>query len=125
MVLCATANASSIRTVSIKFRRRAKRLGDVESFPRADDIEPLRVGFMQKINHDRSNGDSSMTLAEFVDCSYLPWIEAERRASTSKGYRELGRITYPHASVNCGVREVRTVHVSRMLRAIAAENDLA
>src|SRR6266853_1233802 len=110
---------------SIKFRRRAKRLGDVESFPRADDIEPLRVGFMQKINHDRSNGDSSMTLAEFVDCSYLPWIEAERRASTSKGYRELWE---NHISARIGelrVREVRTVHVSRMLRAIAAENDLA
>jgi integrase len=110
---------------SIKFRRRAKRLGDVESFPRADDIEPLRVGFMQKINHDRSNGDSSMTLAEFVDCSYLPWIEAERRASTSKGYRELWE---NHISARIGelrVREVRTVHVSRMLRAIAAEYDLA
>jgi len=110
---------------SIKFRRRAKRLGDVESFPRADDIEPLRVGFMQKINHDRSNGDSSMTLAEFVDCSYLPWIEAERRASTSKGYRELWE---NHISARIGelrVREVRTVHVSRMLRAIADENDLS
>jgi len=94
----------------------------VGSFPRADDIEPLRVGFMQKINHDRSNGDSSKTLAEFVDCSCLPWIEAERRASISKGYRE------NHISARLGelrVREVRTVHVSRMLRAIAAEYDLA
>ena len=110
---------------SIKFRRQAKRLGDVGSFPRADDIEPLRVSFMQKINHDRSNGDSSMTLAEFVDYSYLPWVESERRASTSKGYRELWE---NHMSARIGelrVREVRTVHVSRMLRAIAAEHDLA
>jgi integrase len=110
---------------SIKFRRQAKRLGDVGSFPRADDIEPLRVSFMQKINHDRSNGDSSMTLAEFVDYSYLPWVEAERRASTSKGYREIWE---NHMSARIGelrVREVRTVHVGRMLRAIAAEHDLA
>jgi integrase len=110
---------------SIKFSRQAKRLGDVDSFPRADDIEPLRISFMQKINHDRSNGDSSMTLDEFVDCSYLPWVESERRASTSKGYRELWE---NHMSARIGelrVREVRTVHVSHMLRAIAAEHDLA
>jgi hypothetical protein len=55
---------------SIKFRRRAKRLGSVESFPSADDVEPLRVEFMQKINHDRCDPDSSMTLAEFVDRCY-------------------------------------------------------
>jgi hypothetical protein len=61
----------------------------VDSFPRADDIEPPRISFMQRINHDCSKGDSSMTLHEFVDCSYLPWVESERRASTSKGYWEL------------------------------------
>jgi hypothetical protein len=108
---------------SVKFRRQTKRLGDVESFPRAADIEPLRVSFMQRINHDCSNGDSGMTLDEFVDCSYLPWVESERRASTSKGYRELWK---NHMAVRIGrlrVREVRTVDVSRMLRAIAAEND--
>jgi len=110
---------------SIKFRRRAKRLGSVESFPSADDVEPLRVEFMQKINHDRYDPDSSMTLAEFVDRCYLPWAEAERRASTSKGRWEIWE---NHISARIGmlrVRDVRTVHVSRMLRAIAAENDLA
>jgi integrase len=108
---------------SVKFRRQTKRLGDVESFPRAADVEPLRVSFMQRINHDSSNGDSSMTLSEFVDCSYLPWVESERRPSTSKGYRELWE---NHMAARIGkmrVREVRTVDVGRMLRTIAAEND--
>src|ERR1700730_5700775 len=110
---------------STNFRRRAKRLGSVDRFPRSDDIEPLRVSFMQRINHDRSNGGSCMTLDEFVDCSYLPWVESERRASTSKGYREIWE---NHISARLGelrVRDVRTVHVGRMLRAIAAEHDLA
>jgi hypothetical protein len=91
---------------SIKLRRRAKRLGSVESFPRADDVEPLRVEFMQNINHDRYDPDSSMTLAEFVDRCYLPWAEAERRASTSKGL--LGDLEESHVRTNywCGgVRE--------------------
>ena len=110
---------------SIKLRRRAKRLGSLESFPSAAHVEPLRVNFMQRINHDRCDPDSSMTLAEFVDRCYLPWAEAERRASTSKGYQEIWE---NHMSPRIGmlrVRDVRTVHVSRMLRAIAAENDLA
>ena len=110
---------------STSFRRRAKRLGSVDRFPRSDDVEPLRVSFMQRINHDRCDPDSSATLAEFIDRSYLPWAEQERRASTSKGYREIWE---NHISPRLGalrVREVRTVDVSRMLRAIAAEHDLA
>jgi integrase len=110
---------------STRISRRSKRLGSVESFPRSADVEPLRVSFMQKINHDRSNGGCCMTLDEFVDCSYLPWVESERRASTSKGYREIWE---NHMSARIGslrVRDVRTVHVGRMLRAIAAEHDLA
>ena len=66
-----------------------------------------------------------MTLAEFVERCYLPWVEAERRASTSKGYREIWE---NHMSARIGklrVRDVRTVHVGRMLRAIAADHDLA
>jgi hypothetical protein len=85
---------------SIKFRRRAKRLGNVGSFPRAHDIEPLRVSFMQRVNRDYANGDPGMTLREFVDGSYLPWVESERRASTSKGYREIWKNHMSHASAN-------------------------
>jgi len=108
-----------------KIRRRSKRLGSLESFPSAVDVEPLRIRFMQRINHGRSGPDSGMTLAEFVDSCYLPWTEAERRASTSKGYREIWE---NHISARIGklrVREVRTCDVSRMLRSIAAEHDLA
>jgi len=109
----------------MRIHRRSKRLGGLESFPSAADVEPLRIRFMQRINQGRSDPDSGMTLAEFVDSCYLPWVEAERRASTSKGYREIWE---NHMSARIGklrVREVRTCDVSRMLRSIAAEHDLA
>jgi len=54
----------------------------------------------------------------------LPWLQTERRASTYKGYREIWE---NHLSKRVGeirLREFRTVHASRMLRAIAAECDL-
>ncbi|HZQ69277.1 MAG TPA: hypothetical protein VFA68_12220, partial [Terriglobales bacterium] len=88
----------------MRIHRRSKRLGGLESFPSAADVEPLRIRFMQRINQGRSDPDSGMTLAEFVDSCYLPWVEAERRASTSKGYREIWE---NHMSARIGKLRVR------------------
>ena len=54
----------------------------------------------------------------------MPWTKEERRASTSKGHHE---IWINHIRDHVGelhLREFRTVDASRMLRAIANENDL-
>jgi hypothetical protein len=74
---------------SIKLQRKSKRLGSVEEFPTKSDIEPLRTAFMHKTNAAQSNPESSMTLTDLVETVYLPWVEAERRASTYKGCREI------------------------------------
>lgn len=109
---------------SIKLQRRTKRLGSVEEFPTKSDIEPLRAAFMQKVNAGHFSPESSMTLSDFVETVYLPWVKAERRASTYKGYKE---ILENHILKRVGqirLREFRTVHASKMLRAIAVECDL-
>ena len=67
---------------------------------------------------------SSMTLSEFVETVYLPWAEAERRASTYKGYKEIWENHLLKRIGHVRLREFRTVHASRMLRAIAGECDL-
>jgi integrase len=67
---------------------------------------------------------SRITLTAFVEGAYLPWTKEERRASTSKGHHE---IWINHIRDHVGelhLREFRTVDASRMLRAIAKENDL-
>ena len=54
----------------------------------------------------------------------MPWTKEERRASTSKGHHE---VWFNHLRDRVGefrLREFRTVDASRMLRAIAKENDL-
>ena len=79
---------------------------------------------MQKINTGQFTPDSSMTLKDFVELSYLPWAKAEHRASTYKGYREIWENQIRDRIGNMYLREIRTVHVSRMLRVIAAEKDL-
>ncbi len=109
---------------SIKNERRSKRLGSMQDYPTKSEIEPVRIAFMQKVNSGQVIADECMTLLEFVEAVYLPWAQTELRASTHKGYREIWE---NHMSGRVGeirVREFRTVHASRMLRAIAGEHNL-
>lgn len=108
---------------STKLRQKVKMLGSLEHFPRESDIVPLKTEFMLRLNAGKFTPESSMTLSEFVEKIYLPYVE-ELRASTKKGYRE---IWTNHISKRVGsirMREFRTVDASRMLKAIADENDL-
>ena len=65
-----------------------------------------------------------MTLTEFVDKLYLPFLE-EKRASTRKGYEEIWTNHIRDRVGAIKMRNFRTVNANRMLRAIADENDLS
>ena len=109
---------------SVKLQRRTRRLGSVDEFPTKSDVEMLRTAFMQKVNAGQFSPDSSMMLSQFVESAYLPWVEAERRASTNKGYREIWENHIRERIGQIRLREFRTVHASKMLRTIADECDL-
>src|SRR5215472_1163682 len=108
---------------SIKLKQRAKMLGRIGDYPRESDIMPLKIEFMRRLNAGKFTPDSSMNLSEFVEKSYLPYIE-ELRASTKKGYREIWNNHIRDRVGQIRLREFRTVHASKMLRAIAEEHDL-
>lgn len=78
---------------SIKLKQRARKLGNVSDYRRESDIKPLYTNFMQRLNAGKFTPESNLTLKEFVENIYLPFIEKERRASTKKGYGKSGRIT--------------------------------
>jgi integrase len=65
-----------------------------------------------------------MTLTEFVEKIYLPYLQ-EKRASTKKGYEEIWNNHISDRVRNIQLRNFRTVNASRMLRAVADENDLS
>jgi integrase len=109
---------------SIKLKQRAKMLGRVADYPRESDIMPLKAEFMQRLNAGKFTPESSMELREFVERVYLPYIE-ELRASTKKGYQEIWKNHIFDRVGHIRLREFRTVHASRMLRAIAEEQDLS
>ena len=66
----------------------------------------------------------SMTLQDFFERIYVPYIQ-EKRASTRKGYEEIWRNHIRDRVGHIHLREFRTVHASKMLKAIAADNDLS
>ena len=66
-----------------------KHLGRSKDFRNISDVELCRASFMQTINRDQLSANSRITLTSFVEGVYLPWTKEERRASTSKGHREI------------------------------------
>jgi integrase len=109
---------------SIKLQQKAQRLGSVKNYPHKSQIMPVLTEYMQRANAGKFMPESSMTLKEFVDKIYLVYI-IEKRASTKKGYSEIWTNHICDRVGHIQLREFRTVHASRMLRAIADENDLS
>jgi len=109
---------------SRSLKRVSKYLGRSNDFSNIFEVEQCRQSFMQTVNRDRLSANSRITLTAFVEGAYLPWAKEERRASTSKGHREIW-INYLRDHVGeLRLREFRTVDASRMLRAVAKERDL-
>jgi integrase len=100
-------------------------LGTLKDYPRESNIKPLLAEFMQRLNAGKFTPEASMTLREFVENIYLLFVEDEMRASTDKGYREIWKNHICDRVGEIRVREFRTVHASKMLRAIADDNDLS
>jgi hypothetical protein len=91
---------------SIELNQRAARLGSVADYPLESQIKPLLTEFMCSLNSGNFTPEPGITLGEFVERIYLPYLN-EKRASTRKGTRKSGRITSPIASVrfSCGSSE--------------------
>ena len=108
---------------SIKLCQRAKMLGRVKDYPRESHIKPVLVEFMQRLNAGSSLPEGNMALSEFVETVFVPYIQ-EKRASTRKGYTEIWQNHIRDRVGHIRLSEFRTVHASKMLKAIAADKDL-
>jgi integrase len=109
---------------SVEMQRTAERLGSVGDFATKADVEAVRMAFMQKVNGAQTSPHPSMTLSEFSEQFYLPWVERELRASTYKGYRDIWNLYLSERVGQIRLRRFRTVDASKMLRAIADDCDL-
>lgn len=107
---------------SIERKRVTHKLGPVNTRgkrPPADIITEAER-HMATVNSGTIPAERIVTIADFVDRVYLPWIEQHKRPSTAKGYRDIWE---DHLKVLCGgvwLKDTRTYHVQGWLNQIGA-----
>jgi integrase/recombinase XerD len=79
--------------------------------------------FLAPLNDGRTTTQSAMTLTQFVDNNYLPFVEAHKRISTFRGYRSLWKC-YLKPLAEKPLRDFRTMDGECMLLEIARKNEL-
>src|SRR5882672_3056707 len=116
---------------SIKKKKVSHILGPVTTRgkkPPADIIDAARR-FMATLNSGQLPPDHVVTMADFAESVYLPWIERHQRPSTLKGYKQvwfqhLKQARDRRQKTDCGktwLKDVRTYDVQGWLNAIAKD----
>jgi integrase len=66
-----------------------------------------------------------VTIGDFVDRVYLPWIEQHKRPSTAKGYRDIWEDHLQPRAERLWLKDVRTYHVQQWLNDIGQDGKLS
>src|SRR6185437_1394618 len=65
-----------------------------------------------------------MKLGQFIESVYLPYVDANRKPSTAKGYRQMWNDYLKRHCEDAWLREVEPCNVQDWLQAIARQNGL-
>ncbi len=82
------------------------------------DIEKEAERHMATVNGGAIPAERIVTIGDFVERIYLPWIEQHKRPSTAKGYRDIWE---DHLKPHCAqmwLKDTRTYHVQGWLNQI-------
>ncbi|MFB3917078.1 MAG: tyrosine-type recombinase/integrase [Terriglobales bacterium] len=75
---------------SIKRAQIARRLAPRDDQHRTESsVKPLAQDFLADVNAGASKDEPPMTIGQFVETKYLPFVKENKRASTHKGYRHI------------------------------------
>lgn len=80
---------------------------------------------LTKINQPDKAPETAVSLIDFVERTYLPRMEEQKRPSTVKGYRDLWKNHLRARSVGLWIREIRTCDVQRILDDISRPGTLS
>jgi len=103
-----------------KCRRLAEAAGPYHS-KRA--VQILAEDVLRPFNDGTSSPESTMSLNRFIEGSYLPYVEEQRRRSTYCGYKNIW-LRYVKPDGELPLREIRTLDGEQMLKSIARREDL-
>ncbi len=104
--------------------QRSHKLADCrEPYTTKRSVRQLADEFLTPLNDGSLANDSTMPVTRFWTTRYLPYIKAQTRPSTFKGYQNTWK-TYLQDRLNMQMRHFRTVDCERLLRQITHERDL-
>ncbi len=87
-------------------------------------VKVLADEFLAPLNNGKLSPASTMTLNQFIEQRYLPYIESEKERSTYMGYKNSFHLHIKkHGDIP--LRDVRTLEIEKMLTEIAHEFDTA
>jgi hypothetical protein len=84
----------------------------------AADIKAEAERHMVTVNSGAVPADRIVTIGDFVQQVYLPWIAEHKRPSTAKGYRDIWEDHLKPLSERVWLKDTRTYHVQRLLNQI-------
>jgi integrase len=87
-------------------------------------VRVLADEFLAPLNNGTMSPASTMTLNQFIEQRYLPYIESEKERSTYAGYKNSFHLHIKKHG-DLPLRDVRTLEIEQMLKAIAHEFDTA
>jgi hypothetical protein len=105
---------------TVERKRVTQRLGAVTTRGKRPpaDIEKEAERHMATVNAGAVPAERIVTIGDFVERVYLPWIEQHKRPSTAKGYRDIWK---DHLKPHCAqlwLKDTRTYHVQGWLNRI-------
>src|SRR3984893_9387254 len=84
------------------------------------DIKTETERHMATVNSGTVPADRIVTIGDFVERVYLPWIEEHKRPSTAKGYRDIWEDHLKPLAEHVWLKDTRTYHVQGWLNQIGA-----
>jgi integrase len=110
----------SIRGAIVR-KRVSVRLGPVMTRGKRPPADIVREAerHMADVNSGMYVAERVVTLGDFVERVYLPWIDQYKRPSTTKGYRDIWSLHLQALSSKLWLKDVRTHHVQGWLDELA------
>jgi integrase len=79
--------------------------------------------FLRSINRADSKPESTMSINQFIEDCYLPYVEEQKRRSTYCGYKNIW-LRYVQPDGDIAMRDMRTYEAEQMLKEIARRENL-
>jgi hypothetical protein len=86
------------------------------------DIKAEAERHMATVNSGTVPADRVVTVGDFVERVYLPWILEHKRPSTAKGYRDIWEDHLRNLCASVWLKDTRTYHVQGWLNQIGTGN---